>query len=152
MKWWGIFISMTLKICLFFPQHSLRSQGGSFIVSRHLPCQTESHVPVSSFILPGMWCLWKAPAQLLGMSRFHPPPRWDVAGKFFPWCMNVMAPGSFAPEAALWRGAQFPVLFSPQLSHHQQTKKLCKLGKLSARELFETHWTSLCSSRQGTVF
>ena len=148
------FFFMTLKICLF-PQQTLKSQGDSFIVSRHLPCQTESHVPVSPFVLTGTWCLWKSPAQLPGMSRFHPPPRRAVAEKLFPWCANVVTPGSFAPEAAPWRGARFPVLFSQQHSPCQQVKMFLSGFEIRENCLLETwqrHRTSLCTSHQGTVF
>lgn len=85
----------------FFAQKSLKSQGDSFIVSRHLPCQTESHVPVSPFSLPGTWCCWKAAAfcgkQQLSCRRFrcHPPPEGTGA---VPGAVPAALPHRDAPE------------------------------------------------------
>lgn len=109
------------------------------------------------FVLPGTWCLWRAPAQLLAMSRFHPPPNGLKVGWLvcFSWCTNAMTPSSFIPEAASWRGAWFPVLFSQQLSLNQQAKKFVSGFVIREKSLLRTllrHWNSLCTSHQGTVF
>ncbi|XP_030358407.1 spermatogenesis-associated protein 2 isoform X2 [Strigops habroptila] len=64
---------------------SLKSQGGSFIVSRYLPCQTESHVSVS-VCTPWNLVLVKSTSSAAGDVQISPTSQWAegwLVGLFF---------------------------------------------------------------------
>lgn len=154
MKWWGIFISMALKICLFFPNkawshrevHSLSvdsfpvklkvmSQFLHLYSLEHGACENTSLAAGDVQISPtsSMGCSWKV---------FFP----DALVSWHPTALPQKQLHEREPDL------QFCSVNSSPIARKQRFLGGFVISENCLLETWLRHWTSLCTSCQGTIF